>query len=216
VVAQITTGTEFDKHGLPFRRRNNRPAAYALACLALLTAVAWSVALTRPADVHEVAVCNPPPARTQPDQPRLGTQVPRATMINTVPAKLADVKARVLNASGRAGQAADTADALRDDGFAQPAAANDPVYADGRLDCEGQIRFGEAGQAAAAALWLVAPCAELFRDDRADDSVDLAVGSDFISLARSDDIESALAGLRPDSTGPPDPALLTKIHSGTC
>lgn len=216
MVAQITSGTEFDKHGRPFRRRNNRPAAYALAVLALLTAVAWTVALTRPADVHEVAVCNAPPAPTEPDQPRLGTQVPRASMIATVPAKLADIKARVLNASGRSGQAADVADAMRDDGFAQPTAANDPIYADDRLDCQGQIRFGPAGQAAAAAVWLVAPCTELFRDDRPDDSVDLAVGSDFVSLTHSDDIEAALAGLRPDSTGLPDPALLAKIHSGTC
>jgi hypothetical protein len=187
-----------------------------LAALSLLTAVAWTVALTRPADMHEAAVCNPPPAPTEPGQPRLGTQVPRAAMMTATPAKLADVKARVLNASGRAGQAADVADALRDDGFAQPTAANDPVYANDRLDCQGQIRFGEAGQAAAAALWLVAPCTELFRDDRPDDSVDLAVGSDFVSLAHSDDIEAALAGLRPDATGLPDPALLTKIHSGTC
>ena len=216
MVAQITSGTEFDKHGLPFRRRNNRPAAYALAGLALLTAVAWAVALTRPADIHDVAVCNAPPAPTEPDQPRLGTQVPRTEMVNTTPAKLADIKARVLNASGRSGQAADVADALRDVGFAQPTAANDPVYANDRLDCNGQIRFGEAGQAAAAALWLVAPCTELFRDGRPDDSVDLAVGSDFNELAHSDDIEAALAGLRPDATGLPDPALLTKIHSGTC
>jgi len=216
VVTQITSGTEFDKHGLPFRRRNNRPAAYALACLALLTAVAWGVALTRPADVHEVAVCNAPPASTEPDQPRLGTKVASAAMITATPAKLAEVKARVLNASGRAGQAADTADALRDEGFPQPTAANDPIYAGDPLDCHGQIRFGQAGQAAAAAVWLVAPCAELFRDDRTDDSVDLAVGSDFVSLAHSDDIEAALAGLRPDATGLPDRALLTKIHSGTC
>ncbi len=216
MVAQITTGTEFDKHGRPFRRRNNRPAAYALAALALLTAVTWTVALTRPADVHEGVACNGPPAPSEPGQPRLGTQVPRAAMISTIPAKLADIKARVLNASGRAGQAADVADALRDDGFAQPTAANDPIYTDDRLDCQGQIRFGPAGQAAAAALWLVTPCTELFRDDRADDSVDLAIGSDFVSLSHSDDIEAALAGLRPDATGLPDPALLTKIHSGTC
>ncbi|ORV50796.1 hypothetical protein AWC02_04050 [Mycolicibacter engbaekii] len=216
MVAQITSGTEFDKHGRPFRRRNYRPAAYAAAALALLTAVVWAVALTRPVDIHEVAVCNAPPAPTEPDQPQLGTQVPRTAMVATTPARLADVKARVLNASGRAGQAADVADALRDDGFPQPTAANDPIYSEVRLDCQGQIRFGPAGQAAAAALWLVAPCAELFRDDRADDSVDLAVGSDFISLSHSDDIEAALAGLRPDSTGMPDPALLTKIHSGTC
>lgn len=216
MVAQITQGSEFDKHGRPFRRRNVRPAGYALACLALLTGIVWVVAITRPPDVHEVAACNPPPAPSQPDQPRLGTQVQRSTMIGVTPAKLAETKIRVLNASGRAGQAADMADALRDDGFAQPTAANDPVYADARLDCQGQIRFGQAGQAAAAAVWLVAPCTELFRDDRPDDSVDLAIGTDFTALAHSDDIEAALAGLRPDASGLLDPALLTKIHSGTC
>jgi hypothetical protein len=137
-------------------------------------------------------------------------------MIDTAPARLAETRTRVLNASGRAGQAADVADALRGLGFAQPTAAIDPVYADTRLDCQGQIRFGPAGQAAAAAVWLVAPCTELFRDDRTDDSVDLAVGTDFTALTHSDDIEAALAGLRPDATGPPAPALLTKIHSDTC
>ncbi|MBS9532026.1 envelope integrity protein Cei [Mycobacterium sp. M1] len=216
MVAQITQGSEFDKHGRPFRRRNFRPAGYALACLALLTGAVWVVALTRPPDVHEIAACNPPPAPTGPDQPRLGAQVPRTALASTTPAKLAEVKATVLNATGRAGQAADVADAMRDDGFAQPAAANDPVYDGARLDCQGQIRFGEAGRAAAAAVWLVAPCTELFRDDRTDDSVDLAIGTDFTSLAHSNDIQAALAGLRPDATGLPDPALLTKIHSGTC
>lgn len=216
MVAQITQGSEFDKHGLPFRRRNVRPAAYVLAIVAVLTAVVWTVALTRPGDVHEAAVCNPPPAPTEPRQPALGTQVPRTTMAGVSPAKLAETKTRVLNASGRAGQAAEVADSLRDLGFAQPTAANDPVYSGTRLDCQGQIRFGEAGRAAAAAVWLVAPCTELFRDDRTDDSVDLAVGTDFTTLSHSDDIDAALAGLRPDTTGLPDPALLTKIHSGIC
>lgn len=216
MVALIAEGTPFDKHGRPFRRRNARPAVYTLAVLTLVTGTVWAFALTRPVDVHEAAVCNPPPAPTEPDQPTLGTQVSRTAMIDVAPARLADTKIRVLNASGRAGQAADVASALRDLGFAQPTAANDPIYAETRLDCQGQIRFGPAGQAAAAAVWLVAPCTELFRDDRTDDSVDLAVGTDFTALTHSDDIEAALAGLRPDATGLPDPALLTKIHSGTC
>ncbi|HEU4362729.1 MAG TPA: envelope integrity protein Cei [Mycobacterium sp.] len=216
MVTRITEGTPFDKHGLPFRRRNARPAIYTLVFLVLVTGTAWIVALTRPVDVHEVAVCNPPPAPTDPGRPGLGTQVSRTVMIDTIPTRLADTRIRVLNASGRAGQAADVADTLRDLGFAQPTAANDPVYADTRLDCQGQIRFGTAGESAAAAVWLVAPCTELFRDDRTDDSVDLAIGTDFSTLTHSDDIEAALAGLRPDATGLPDPALLTKIHSGTC
>ncbi|MGH3561984.1 MAG: envelope integrity protein Cei, partial [Mycobacterium sp.] len=113
-------------------------------------------------------------------------------------------------------QAADVAGALRDLGFAQPTAVNDPVYANTRLDCQGQIRFGRAGQNTAATVWLVAPCTELFRDSRTDDSVDLAIGTDFTTLAHSDDINTALASLRPDATGPPDFGLLSKIHSSTC
>ncbi len=216
MVTQITEGTEFDRHGRPFRRRNARPAIYALVFFVVVTGVLWTVALTLPADVHEVAVCNPPPAPTEADQPGLGTQLSRSSMASIAPAKLAETKIRVLNASGRAGQAADVAGALRDLGFAQPTAANDPVYANTRLDCQGQIRFGNAGKDAAATVWLVAPCTELFRDDRADDSVDLAVGTDFTTLAHSDDIDAALAGLSPDATLPPDSGLLSKIHSSTC
>lgn len=216
MVAHITEGTSFDKHGLPFRRRNARPAIYALVVLVLVTGTAWTIALTRPPDVREAAACNPPPAATEPGQPTLGSPLTRSAMVDVTPARLAETKTRVLNASGRAGQAADVADALRDLGFAQPTAANDPVYADTRLNCEGQIRFGAAGQAAAAAVWLVAPCTELFQDDRADDSVDLAIGTDFTTLSQNDDIDAALAGLRPDATGLPDPALITKIHAGSC
>ena len=216
MVAQITDGTPFDKHGRPFHRRNPRPAIYTLVFLIAVTATVWTVALTRTADVEEKAVCNPPPAPAEPGAPQLGSQVSRTTMVDVAPAKLADSRTRVLNASGRAGQAADVADARRDLGFAQPTAANDPVYADTRLDCHGQIRFGTAGEAAAAAVWLVAPCMELFRDDRADDSVDLAIGTDFTTVTHSDDIEAALAGLRPDAIGLPDRALISKIHAGSC
>jgi hypothetical protein len=216
VVAQITEGTAFDKHGRPFRRRNARPAILLLVVLLVATAVAWTVALTRPTEVHEAVVCNPPPEQTDPGAPRLGTPVSRSTMVNVAPAKLADAKIRVLNASGRGGQAADIAGTLKDLGFAQPTAANDPIYAHARLNCQGQIRFGDAGQAGAAAVWLVAPCAELFRDDRTDDSVDLALGTEFTALAHSDDIDAVLAGLRPGNTEPADSVLLTKIHAGTC
>ncbi|MFZ0717564.1 envelope integrity protein Cei [Mycobacterium sp.] len=216
MVAQITEGTAFDKHGRPFRRRNARPAIALLIVLLVASAVVWTIALTRPAEVHEATVCTAPPEQADPAQPHLGTLVSRSTMVNVAPAKLADAKVRVLNASGRGGQAADVAGALRDLGFPQPAAANDPVYSKTRLNCQGQIRFGEAGQASAAAVWLVAPCTELYRDDRTDDSVDLAIGTEFGALAHSDDISVVLAGLRPGATEPADPALLAKIHAGNC
>ena len=55
--------------------------------------------------------------------------------------------ARITNAGGT-----DPLAPLRDLGFATPTAANDPIYAGARLSCQGQIRFGNNGKAAAAAL----------------------------------------------------------------
>jgi hypothetical protein len=218
VVTQITDGTAFDKHGRPFRRRNFMPAIVMFSALAVVSLVVWVIALNRPPDVYEAAVCNPPPAAdpTQPPLAELGDQVSRASMTEEMPAKLSDAKIRVLNASGQGGQAAEIAGELRDLGFAQPEATNDGVYAATRLECQGQIRFGPTGRAAAAAVWLVAPCTELFEDERPDATVDLAIGTEFAELSASDDIEAVLASLRPDATQPADPALLTKIHEGAC
>lgn len=217
MVTQITEGTAFDKHGRPFRRRNPRPAIVVVALLTVATGVIWTIALTRPAKVHEAVVCNPPPQAAAGSSPaQLGEQVSRSAMMDVTPAKLADTKVRVLNASGRGGQAGDVAGAMKDLGFAQPTAANDPLYAGTRLTCQGQIRFGTAGQATAAAVWLVAPCTELFNDNRADDSVDLSLGTDFSALAHNDDIDAVLATLRPGATEPSDPMLLAKIHASSC
>ncbi|BCZ25318.1 envelope integrity protein Cei [Mycobacterium senriense] len=216
MVTQITEGTAFDKHGRPFRRRNPRPAIVVVVLLAVATGVIWTIALTRPAKVHEAVVCNPPPQAAGSAPAQLGEQVSRSAMMDVTPAKLADTKVRVLNASGRGGQAGDVAGAMKDLGFAQPTAANDPLYAGTRLTCQGQIRFGTAGQATAAAVWLVAPCTELFNDNRADDSVDLSLGTDFSALAHDDDIDAVLATLRPGATEPSDPTLLAKIHASSC
>lgn len=218
MVTQITEGTAFDKHGRPFRRRNYLPGILLVVGLSLVTMLVWVIALSRPADVQEAAACNLPPAPADPNSPTpsLGEQVTRSDMIDVPPAKLADVKIRVLNASGQGGQAAEVAGELRDLGFADPSAANDAVYATARLACQGQIRFGQSGRSAAAAVWLVAPCTELFQDARTDDTVDLAIGTDFSELSRGDDTEAVLASLRPDATQAADPALLEKIHTGAC
>jgi hypothetical protein len=218
VVSSITEGTAFDRHGRPFRRRNYVPGLLTIGALAIVAVVVWVMALNQPVDVREAAVCNPPPPApaTEPPPPRLGEQVGRTDMIDVTPAKLADTNIRVLNASGQGGQAGEIAGELRDLGFAQPEAANDPIYVTARLQCQGQIRFGPAGRAAAAAVWLVAPCTELFEDQRPDPTVDLAIGTEFAELAASDDIDAVLASLRPDATAPADPELLKRIHTGTC
>ncbi len=77
----------------------------------------------------------------------LGEQVSRADMTDVAPQKLSD-QVRVLNASGRGGQAAGSAI-----GFAQPTAANDPIYAGTRLDCQRPDPAVTAGQAAAHYGW---------------------------------------------------------------
>jgi hypothetical protein len=216
VVASITEGTAFDKHGRPFRRRNHIPVLCLFVALALVASVVWVIALNQSTEVAQAVACNRPPPAADGTQPVLGEQVPPADMTAVMPAKLADTRVQVLNASGQGGQAAEVSGALRDLGFAQPTAANDAVYANSRLECQGQLRFGETGRAAAAAVWLVAPCTELFLDGRSDDSVDFAVGTEFSEFSRSDDIDAMLAGLRPDATAPADAALLTKIHSASC
>ncbi len=216
MVAQITEGTTVDKHGRPFRRRSYRPGIIAVGVMFVITAIVWAIALTRPVDVREAEACNPPPEPANQSTPKLGEQVSHSSMVDVAPAKLAQTKINVLNASGQGGQAGEVAGALRDLGFAQPAAINDPIYANTRLVCHGQIRFGPTGKAGAAAAWLVAPCVELFQDNRPDDSVDLAIGTEFTALAHSDDIDAVLAGLRPEATEPADSGLLTKIHNGTC
>ena len=218
MVAQITEGTAFDKHGRPFRRRSYVAGIAMFAVLGVVALLVWVIALSRPPDVPQAAICNPPPAPAEPNAPRadLGEQVSSSSMVDVTPAKLADTRTRVLNTSGQGGQAGEVAGALRDLGFADPEAANDPIYAATRLECQGQIRFGPSGRAAAASMWLVAPCTELFQDGRTDDTVDLVLGTDFSELTHSDDIDAVLASLLPDATQPADPELLTKAHTGTC
>ena len=192
------------------------PGIVVMVVLAVVAAGVWVVAFNQPSDVQQAAACNPPPAATDATQTALGAQVSAATMTDVTPAKLADTKIRVLNASGQGGQASEVAGALRDLGYAPPTAGNDTVYENTRLTCQGQIRFGPAGRAAAAALWLVAPCTELYQDQRPDDTIDLAIGTDFTDVAHNDDIDAVLASLKPDATQPADPALLKKIHSAAC
>ena len=216
MVAQITDGTAFDRHGRPFRRRSFVPGIVLFVALAVVTMIVWIIALNQPTDVHVATVCNNPPPAADPAAPKLGEQVAFSAMTDVTPAPLAETRIRVLNASGQGGQAGEVAGALRDLGFAQPEAANDPIYANTRLECQGQIRFGPSGRAAAASVWLVAPCTELFQDERPDATVDRALGTEFSELASNDDIRAVLASLRPDATAPSDSALLSKIHTAAC
>ncbi|TDZ85907.1 hypothetical protein DE4585_01230 [Mycobacteroides salmoniphilum] len=215
MVADITEGTSVDKYGRPFRRRNYLPALCVGIALLVVTVFVWASALTREAPVKEATACNPPAQQTEPGSGSIGKPVSRSSLSGTTPATLNDVKARVLNANGQAGQAGDVSTALRDLGFPSPTADNDPFYPSGsRLNCVGQIRFGESGYANALTLSLVAPCVEFIEDKRSDNSVDLALGSEFTELASGNAVTSALNSLKSGNQANSD--FILKARQSTC
>ena len=78
------------------------------------------------------------------------------------------------------------------------------------MECVGQLRFGPAGSGAARTLSLVLPCTELVRDDRTDDTVDIAVGTGFRDVNPPRAVRNALdqigTGGGTDGSANADPA----------
>lgn len=94
------------------------------------------------------------------------------------PADPANVTLQVYNASAIRGQAKTVTNDLRAAGFTSILGGlNDPLYPAQDLVCTAEIRYGQAGTAAARTLLLVAPCAQLVLDNRISDSVDLSLGA---------------------------------------
>ncbi|QQM54879.1 envelope integrity protein Cei [Rhodococcus pyridinivorans] len=227
MVSLITEGSATDDRGRPFRRRRVVPAAVAGAVLAAGTIVVWSSVFTSSEPVTTTVACNAPPTEaTDPQGPQpapLGEVVDRSTLLEVEPAPLTATRVRVYNANGERGQATHVAAQLSDYGFSSPPdvqAGNDPVYVDQNMQCQGQIRFGEAGRAAASSVWLLAPCAELVQDTREDDTVDLALGTYFRDISPGADAEEVLRALREvpagEETAPLDLDLLTAARNARC
>lgn len=194
--------------------------------LALLGVIVWVKVFTTDQATAATAECNAPgtAAATDGTQPvPLGSEVDPATLLDVEPAALSSSKVRVLNANGERGQAAHVAAQLSDYGFASAPdvqVGNDPVYLDQNMQCQGQIRFGSAGVAAASSVWLVAPCAELIEDTRTDDSVDLALGTYFSEIQPNNDAEEVLRTLAGAAPGvapqPLDAGLLAAARESRC
>ncbi|KHJ70809.1 envelope integrity protein Cei [Rhodococcus sp. Chr-9] len=227
MVSLITEGSATDDRGRPFRRRRVVPAAVAGAVLAAGTIVVWSSVFTSSEPVTTTVACNAPPTEAiDPEGPQpapLGEVVDRSTLLEVEPAPLTATRVRVYNANGERGQATHVAAQLSDYGFSSPPdvqAGNDPVYVDQNMQCQGQIRFGEAGRAAASSVWLLAPCAELVQDTREDDTVDLALGTYFRDISPGADAEEVLRALREvpagEETAPLDLDLLTAARNARC
>ncbi|SDC96625.1 envelope integrity protein Cei [Rhodococcus tukisamuensis] len=229
MVSLIADGHSSDENGRPFRRRRALPVVALLGVLAVLGSVLWFRILTKDEVLSATVTCNLPqtPATLDPDAPApqpLGAKVNPDTMLDVEPAALSATRVRVFNANGERGQAAHVASQLSDYGFASAPdvqVGNDPVYVDQNMQCQGQIRFGPNGMAAASTLWLIEPCAELIQDERADDSVDLALGTYFRELQPNTDAEEVLASLKNpapggSATAPVDIDLLKAARTTRC
>ncbi|GAA3519366.1 envelope integrity protein Cei [Dietzia aurantiaca] len=180
----------------PARGMGRLRAPYVLFVVAVLVlgGLVWAFAL-RGNDAATQAVACPIPETAE----GAGLESQSANALDEVePAFLDDTRVRVLNANGQSGQAGAVAAQLAESGF-QPAGTdatgNDPIYGQA-LECHGQIRYGEAGEANARSLSLTAPCMQLVTDGRDDASVDLVLGTTFSRLSDSVSSVGALDELK--------------------
>lgn len=163
----------------PYQRRRKAPLVALLAVLGLLAVAIWTSVLFGLGIAAGGSGSCPPSTAGLPS----GQPLAADALDLVAPAAPGTVRVRVLNAGGQRGQANLVAAQFTELGFAQADPPdNDPYFPDGNMDCLGQVRFGPAGDAAASTVALMLPCAELVRDGRADDTVDVAVGTVFGDL----------------------------------
>ncbi|MBF6348735.1 MULTISPECIES: envelope integrity protein Cei [Nocardia] len=226
MVSLITEGSSTDAKGRPYPRRRMRPWLILVVVLTLSCAALWTSALTTKDDDYTPMACNAPSPATDPKaapQPLPGQRLSADSLADVDPAPMAETRVRVLNANGQRGQAAHVAAQLGDLGFGSVPGdpyGNDPIYANGDLECTGQIRFGESGRSVAAAVQLAVPCAELIADKRTDNSVDLVLGSVFGGdLQPNNDAEEVLRSLKNPVSGESpeiDPDMLEAARTARC
>ncbi|MGQ0719589.1 MAG: envelope integrity protein Cei [Pseudonocardiales bacterium] len=193
----------------PRRYRTRRPTRAVLLALALstLAGLVWASVLLPEAtaggcqDTAEAAAAAVTP----------GQRLPADGLDGISPAPPQQVRVQVLNAGGMRGEAAIVGGGLSELAFSPTdTPANDPLYPTFGLLCHGEIRFGVTGQAAARTLSLAVPCAELVRDARPDSTVDLALGTKFITLRPNAAARQALQVL----AHPGQPAPLESSQGG--
>jgi LytR cell envelope-related transcriptional attenuator len=212
----------------PYRRRSARPVAVLLGVLTVMVVVTWTTVFGSAREAPSGTVC-PSPGAAPAGQPQIGAPQPSTALDQTAPVAPATVRIRVLNGGGQRGQANLVASQLGDLGFTEAAdPGNDPFYPNGNLNCRGNLRYGPNGAAAARTVSLVLPCLALIKDNRSDDTVDVAVGVLFGEINASKAAKEALrqlgspagqalpggAGTAP--TPAVDPELLARARATRC
>lgn len=121
------------------------------------------------------------------------------TPIETLPAA-ESVVVNVFNSTDRAGLAAQTADALRADGYVVKKVGN----AEGGEAVAGsaELRFGPKGERAAERLRFLIPDAVLTPIDRSNKRVDVVLGTAYTSLVEEAVAVAAMASPSPSLSGP--------------
>ena len=233
MVSQITTGYPTDHDGRPYRRRRYRAAGVFMAILVVLGLVVWVVALTGSEASATPTECNEPTAASAtPSAASTATTSAAATtravvkrddMLSETPAPLSTFQVRVLNASTQRGAAQSVSNDLTAQGFTpatDAAYGDDAVYPNHDMNCVAQIRFGPAGKASAAAVWIAVPCAQLINDGRRGTDVDVALGEYYHGAEQSQDAQAALEALRSADPKNPktgvDPGLVSAVHAQKC
>lgn len=212
----------------PYRRRSARPVAVVLGVLIVMLVVTWTTVFSNAGEVPAGTAC-PSPSAAPAGQPQFGTPQPSTALDQVAPAAPATVRIRVLNGGGQRGQANLVTSQLGDLGFTEAAdPVNDPFYPNGNLNCRGNLRYGPNGAAAARTVSLVLPCLALVRDNRPDDSVDVAVGVMFGEINASKAAREVLLQLGSPSgqampggngavpTPTVDPELLARARAVRC
>ncbi|MFC7344014.1 envelope integrity protein Cei [Saccharopolyspora griseoalba] len=185
-----------------YRRRRPLPALAVLVALVVLSGLVWTNVFDSIPSLEAATTCNkpgratqPPEASGMPPQVPLGEMKNRDALNSVTPIPPEDVHVRVLNGNGESRQATLVSDELESLGFTPIGADDDAVYVNYDLKCHGQIRYGGAGVSAARTLSLIAPCAQLVRDERADAGVDLALGSEFDDIKTTQSAKQVLQQL---------------------
>lgn len=201
-----TASTGQGPRGPRYRRRRPLPALILLAVLVVLSGFVWTRVFESTESVEMATRCNVPGAEPgssearpgkPPTETAVGTMLSRSALDETTPVPPQDVSVRVVNANGKVNQATLVSEELTNLGFGQGGSpSNDSVYTEMNLKCHAQIRYGEAGAGAARTLSLIAPCAQLVRDQRSDASIDLALGSEFDGVKATQQGHRALQQLK--------------------
>lgn len=185
-----------------------------MSVLAVAAVATWTTVLIGASGSSGATSCPVPAGGTVP-----GEVIDAAALDGVAPVPPSAARVRVLNAGGQRGQANLVAAQLGDLGFPEAAPPdNDPFYTEGDMECVGQLRFGPAGEGAARTLTLVLPCTELVRDDRTDDTVDIAVGTGFRDVNPPRAVRNALdqigTGGGTDGSANADPSASTAATPG--